>query len=148
MKLRIACSVVVLLTVSSLAQAQFRKPEDAVKYRQGALTVMGHHFSRLGAMANGRVPFDAAEAQELAATVQALSKLPWAGFTADTQRLSSGALPAVWREQDKFKAASERLTASTAALDAAARTGSLDAVKRAFGETAASCKACHDAYRN
>ena len=41
------------------ASAQFAKAEDAIKYRQSALFVMGQHFGRIGAMANGKVPFDA-----------------------------------------------------------------------------------------
>jgi cytochrome c556 len=48
-----------LLAMSAPASAQFAKPEDAIKYRQSALFVMGQHFGRVGAMANGRVPFDA-----------------------------------------------------------------------------------------
>lgn len=58
------------LAVSLPAAAQFQKPEDAVKYRQSALSLMGTHFSRLGAMANGRVPFDAKAAQDNAALVE------------------------------------------------------------------------------
>lgn len=52
------------LTLSAPASAQFAKAEDAIKYRQSALFVMGQHFGRLGAMANGRAPFDAKVAQE------------------------------------------------------------------------------------
>lgn len=59
------------------ASAQFAKPEDAVKYRQSALAVMGAHFARIGAMANGRVPFDAKVAADNAELVATLSKLPW-----------------------------------------------------------------------
>lgn len=33
-------------------------------------------------------------------------------------------------------------------LVAAAKMGNLDALKAAFGDTAATCKACHDSYRN
>lgn len=148
MKIQCACVAAVLALTTGLAQAQFQKPEDAVKYRQSALSVMGTHFSRIGAMANGRVPFDAAAAQQNAAIVLTLSKLPWAGFTPDTEKIETKAKPALWREMDKVKTGADRLMASTVALDAAARTGNLDELKRAFGETAAACKACHDAYRN
>ena len=34
------------------------------------------------------------------------------------------------------------------ALDTAAKTGSLDAVKKTFGDAAATCKACHDSYKS
>lgn len=47
--------------------AQFEKPDDVVKYRQRALTLMSSHLVRLGAMAIGKVPFDAKEALENAA---------------------------------------------------------------------------------
>lgn len=56
-------------------------------------------------------------------------------------------MPAVWTEQGKFKAASEKMQAEVAKLNAAAKTGNLDAIKTAFGATAASCKACHDDFR-
>ena len=46
------------------AHAQFAKPEDAVKYRKASLTVLGTHFGRLGAMASGRVPYDAKAAAD------------------------------------------------------------------------------------
>lgn len=38
------------------AAAQFQKPEDAIKYRQSAMTVMGNHLGRVAAMVQGRVP--------------------------------------------------------------------------------------------
>lgn len=52
------------ITLSAPAAAQFAKPEDAIKYRKASLTVMAAHFSRIGAMANGRAPFDAKLAAE------------------------------------------------------------------------------------
>jgi cytochrome c556 len=147
MKLHHAIALSVALLSSGAALAQFQKPEDAVRYRQGALFVMGQHFSRIGAMASGRAPFDAKVAQDNAAVVLAMSKLPWAGFTPNTESIKSKAKPELWMEMDKVKAAADKMMVSAVALDAAAKTGSLDAVKKAFGETAASCKACHDAYR-
>ena len=58
------------------AAAQFQKPEDAIKYRQSAFTVMGAHVGRIGAMAQGRVPFDAKAAADNAAIVSAMARLP------------------------------------------------------------------------
>lgn len=134
-------------TLSAPASAQFQKPEDAVKYRKSALTVMSNHFGRIGAMANGRVPFDAKVAAESAAIVETMSKLPWEGFVAGTDKGETRALPAIWTEQAKFKERSEKLQAETTKLNAAAKTGNLDAIKTAFGAVGQSCKACHDAYR-
>jgi cytochrome c556 len=134
-------------TLSAPAFAQFQKPEDAVKYRKSALTVMANHFGRIGAMANGRAPFDAKQVAESAAIVETVSKLPWEGFVAGTDKGDTRALPAIWTEQAKFKEGAERLQADTAKLNAAAKTGNLDAVKTAFGAVGQSCKACHDAFR-
>jgi cytochrome c556 len=134
-------------SLSAPALAQFQKPEDAVKYRKAALTVMGNHFGRIGAMANGRVPFDAAAAANSAAIVQTMSALPWEGFLAGTDKGETRAKPEIWTEQAKFKEGAEKLQAETAKLSAAAKTGDLDAVKAAFGAVGQSCKACHDAYR-
>lgn len=136
------------LAAAAPASAQFAKPEDAIKYRQSALFVMGQHFGRIGAMANGRVPFDAKAAQENADIVAAMAKLPWAGFGAGTDKgAPTKALPAIWTEQAKFKEHADKLEAESVKLAAAAKTGSLDNLKAAFGAAASSCKACHDDYR-
>lgn len=138
-----------LLAMAVPASAQFAKPEDAVKYRQSALSVMGTHFGRVGAMANGRVPFDAKVAADNAQLVAVMARLPWAGFGPGTDKDSrSKALPEIWTEQAKFKEAGDKLVVEADKLAAAAKTGNLDALKVSFAATADTCKACHDAYRN
>lgn len=129
------------------AMAQFQKPEDAAKYRQGSFTVMAAHFGRLGAMASGKAPYDAKLAQDNAAIVEFMSKLPWAGFTADSQSVKSKAKPEVWMDKAKFDQGAEKMMTEVAKLNVAAKAGNLDALKAAFGETAKTCKACHDAFR-
>jgi cytochrome c556 len=137
----------VSLLLATPAMAQFQRPDDAVKYRKAALSVMGTHFSRVGAMATGRAPFDAKAVADNMAVVETLSKLPWDAFGPGTEKGDTRALPAVWTEQAKFKAASEKMQGEVVKLNAAAKTGNLDAIKTAFGATAASCKACHDDFR-
>jgi cytochrome c556 len=138
-----------LFALAAPASAQFAKAEDAVKYRQSALSVMGTHFGRLGAMANGKVPFDAKVAAENAELVAVMAKLPWAGFGPGTDKDSrSKAMSEVWTEQAKFKASGDKLIAESAKLAVATKTGNLDALKTAFAATADTCKACHDAFRN
>lgn len=133
--------------VSAPAMAQFQKPEDAVKYRKAAFTVMGAHFGRIGAMANGRVPFDAKMVADNAAIVETMSKLPWAGFGEGTDKGDTRAKPEIWTEQAKFKEGADKMQAEVVKLAAAAKTGNLDNVKAAFGAVGQTCKACHDAYR-
>lgn len=143
--------LVLLGTVATLslpAAAQFQKPEDAIKYRQSAFTVMANHFGRIAAMAQGRVPFDAKVAAENADIVLTMSKLPFQGFGEGTDKgLPQRAKPEVWKEQPKFRAAAEKMQAEVVKLDAAAKTGNLDAIKAAVGAVGGSCKACHDDFR-
>jgi cytochrome c556 len=87
--------------LSAPASAQFAKAEDAIKYRQSAKTVMGHHFGTLGAMAQGKMAFDAKLAAENAAILENTYKLAWVGFGPGTE--GGNAKPALWKEQDKVK---------------------------------------------
>ena len=137
-----------LLAAALPAAAQFAKPEDAIKYRKAAFTVTAAHFGRMGAMAQGKAPFDAKVAAENADLVVAFSKLPWAAFGPGTDMGETKAKPEIWKEQAKFKAAADTAMGELSKLDAAAKTGNIDQIKVAFGAAAQSCKACHDAYRN
>ena len=135
------------LTMSMPAIAQFAKPEDAVKYRKATFTVMAAHFGRLGAMANGRAPYDAKAAAENADIVATLGKLPWAAFGEGTDKGDTRAKPEIWKEAAKYKEASDKMQAEITKLNTAAKAGNVDALKAAFGPAAASCKACHDNFR-
>jgi cytochrome c556 len=142
-------AVIALASLLALpASAQFRKPEDAVKYRQSVMYTMGTHFySRIGAMVNGRIPFDAKAAAENADVVATLSRLPFVAFTPDTNGVAkTDAKPAVWTEQAKFKDLGEKMQAEALKLQAAAKTGDLDALKVAYRATSQACKSCHDAF--
>ena len=142
-----AALVLATAVLSTPAMAQFQKPEDAIKYRKASFTVMAAHFGRIGAMANGRVPFDAKVAADNAAIVETMSKLPWAAFGPGTDKGDTRALPDIWKEQDAFKAGADKMQAEIGKLLAATKTGNLDSVKAAFGAAGQTCKACHDDFR-
>jgi cytochrome c556 len=129
------------------AYAQFAKPEKAVQYRQSAFVIMGTSFARIGAMVQGKAPFDAKAALENAEIVAMMSRLPWQAFGPGTDLPESHAKPAIWKEMDKFKADANKLQEMTPKLVAAAKTGKLDEIKVVFGETAKTCKSCHDSFR-
>jgi cytochrome c556 len=136
------------LSVALPASAQFQKPEDAVKYRQSAFTVMANHFGRIGAMANGRVPFDAATAQASADIVVMMSRLPYTAFIDGTDNLgNTRAKPEVWSKRADFDAGARKMQDEVVKLQTAAKSGNLDQVKAAFGEAGKACKGCHDTYR-
>ena len=140
-------SLALAMAVTLPAQAQFAKPEDAVKYRKASFTVMSAHFGRLGAMANGRMPYDAKTAAENAEIALTLSKLPWAAFGEGTDKGETRAKPEIWKESAKYKEAADKMQVEMGKLNVAAKAGNIDALKAAFGPAAASCKACHDNFR-
>jgi cytochrome c556 len=109
---------------------------------------MATHFGRIGAMANGRVPFNGPAAAANADIVAFVANLPFAGFVEGTAGTEKGApLAKVWTERAKFDAAAKKMVEESAKLAAAAKANNLDQLKAAFGATAASCKACHDDFR-
>jgi len=137
------------VTLAAPASAQFAKPEDAVKYRQSAMFIMGQHFGRIGAMVNGRAPYDAAAANASAEIVAEMSKLPWPGFHPSTDKITqTKAKPEVYTDQAKFKEAADKMQAEIPKLVAAAKTNNLDTLKTAFQGAAGTCKNCHDNFRN
>lgn len=132
------------------AQAQFAKPDDAIKYRQSAMFIMAQNVGRIGAMAQGRTPFDAKVAAESAVTAEFMGKLPWPAFADGTDKGSRPhrAKPEVWTNKAKFNEGADKLQMELAKLSAAAKTGSLDAIKAAMGPVGASCKSCHDSFQS
>ena len=136
-----------LLAMAAPASAQFAKPEDAIKYRKGAFTVMGAHFGRVAAMATGKMPFDAKSVAENAEIATTVSKLPYAAFGPGTDKGDTRAEPKIWAEMDKFNAAATKMQEEMVKLNAAAKGGNIDAIKAAVGDTGMACKACHDTYR-
>ena len=143
----IAVAAIAGAGVALPAAAQFAKPEDAIKYRRAAMTIQATHLGRVAAMASGRIPFDAKVAAENAEIATIVSKLPFAGFVEGTDKGETKAEPKIWTELDKFKGAASKMQEEMAKLNVAAKSGNLDSIKAAVGETGKSCKACHDAYR-
>lgn len=125
---------------------KFAKPEDAIKYRQNALFLTSQHFGALGAMANGRAPFNAELAKENGAVLETLVALPWQAFGPGTE--GGKAKPEIWSEKAKFEELAGNYKTEAGKLAAAAKTGDLAQLKAAFGPAAQTCKACHDAFRN
>lgn len=147
-------SLMAALAVAGLATAlpaaaQFQKPEDAIKYRKAAFTLMGNHMGRLGAMAQGKAPFDAKAAAENAAVLEAISKLPYVAFLEGTDKGDTKAKPEVWKNWDKFRAAALKMQEEVGKLSATARAPGLtvEQLKTAVGAVGGTCKGCHDDYR-
>ncbi len=128
--------------VTVYAQA---KPDVLVKQRQSAMTLIGKYWGPVNGMAQGKAPYNADLAARNAAFLDALSQMPWDGFTADTKDEKSRALPAIYENPAKFKEAQDRLRATAQKLVASAKDEG--AFKAAAGEMGKTCGACHNDFR-
>jgi cytochrome c556 len=134
--------------VAGVAYAQFAKTEEAMKYRQSVMSVIGTHFTRMGAAVKGEQPFTKESFEHNADLVAALIKLPWEAFMMPGSDKGSKMKREALAQKDKFMGLAKANEAEIAKLAAAAKTGDFNAVKAPFGTAGASCKACHDEYRN
>ena len=144
----LAAATVATLATALPAAAQWQKPEDAIKYRQSAMALQNNHLGRVFAMAQGRVPFDAKVAAEQIEIVAMINRLQFAAFIEGSDKGNTNAKPEVWTDRDKFLARVAKSQEDVLKLAAAGKTGNFDQIKAAVGTVAASCKACHDAFRN
>lgn len=136
---------------ASFAVAQTVAPakvEDAIKYRQSALFVMGQHMAPLAAMVRGDRPWDQGAAVAHAQVVNSMAQLPWTAFTPGSDKGgNTRAKPEIWSDNAKFQAAAKRLTDATATLVTATKSGDQAAFKTAFGGVGGACKNCHEGFR-
>ncbi len=153
MKFVHACAIAALGACSALPaaaqyQANFATSDSAIKYRQGAFSVMAAHFSRVAMMAQGIQPFDQKSAAENAELVASLAKLPFTAFGPGTDKgVPNRAKPEIWSQSTKFRASADKMIAESARMAEAAKAGNFEVMKAAVGAVASTCKGCHDDFR-
>lgn len=147
---KFASAAVCIATAAAITlpvAAQFRKPEDAVKYRQAVFTVMNNQMGRINTQLKSSTP-NMQVIQTGAGVVEAMSKLPWDAFGQNTEFVSdTRALPALFKNEAKVKELAEKMQEEAVKLNAVAKTGDVKAVRAQFGALAKSCDNCHDDYR-
>lgn len=133
------------VTDAALAQV---KPELLVKQRQAVMTLQGKYLGPLGAMAQGKAPYNADIVKRNAAFLDNLSRMPWDTFDPSTKDVKgSNALPAIWEQPDKFKEAQSRLENELHKLYQVSQSGDENAVKAQIGAAAKACGGCHENFR-
>src|SRR3954466_107290 len=134
-------------SMSAYAQA---KPEVLDKQRQAAMTLQGKYFGPLAGMAQGKAPYNKETVARNAEFLAALSKMPWDGFaesTKDEKTVKTAALPAIWKDTDKFKQAQQHLEEEASKLAQVSKNGDEAAVKAQIGAVGKACGGCHQDFR-
>jgi cytochrome c556 len=145
----VAALVAIALGASAGAALAQAKPDVLVKQRQAGMTLIGKYFGPLGAMAQGKAPFNAQLVQRNADYLATLSQMPWDGFDPSTANanVKTRAKPELFKEMNKVKELAERLQSETKKLQSVAKAGDEGAVKAQIGAVGKVCGSCHDAYR-
>lgn len=150
MKVALATLAVAATATAFPALAQQMKPDEQVHLRQSTMALIGYNFGALAAMAQGKRPFDKAEAERAAAILPQLAALPGRYFgegTSDVPNVKTRAKPEIWMNMDDFRKKLERMQHEVAMLPQAAASGDTAAFKKQVGETGKACKSCHDDYK-
>ncbi|MFN3566515.1 MAG: c-type cytochrome [Burkholderiaceae bacterium] len=139
--------VVAAVAVAAPASAQFAKPEDAVKYRQSAMALIGNHMGRINAQLKSGSP-NVQAIQSSAALIETLSKLPFEAFTPGSDMVANTKVkPEYFKDTAKVKELTEKMQGEVSKLAAVSKTGDVKSIQAQFGTVGQSCKACHDDYR-
>ena len=126
---------------------------DQIEARQAVMLLYGYSLGQLGAMARGKVPYDADLAQAAADNLAALATMDnrtlWPpGSDASAEGLAgvTRAKAEAWAEDSDVIEYHNQMVLAAEAMAAQASDG-LDAVRGNIGAIGKSCKGCHDKYR-
>lgn len=142
-------SAAALAAVSLAAHAQFAKPEDAIKYRQSAYTIMGAQMGKIAAQLKSDKP-DVALIQRSAGIVDFVSQLPGEGFVPGSEKGGNPptrAKPEIFTDP-KVRDVGKAMRTEVSKLAEVTKTGDIAAIRTQFQATVKSCDNCHDNYRN
>ena len=144
----VAIPVLIVAFVLSAAYAQFDKPEDAIKYRQSVMFLIGQHVKRMGAVVQGKAPYEKGDFAANAEVVAMLTTLPWQAFMQPgTDKGDTSMTSAVFEKEDQFREIADSLDSSAATLARTAKGGDLNAIKAQFGKVVQNCGTCHKEFR-
>ena len=139
---------VALAAVAGVAFAGFAKPEEAIRYRQAVMTVIGQQLGQLAGVIKGETPYDKKAVTRDAEVIKIMAELPWEAFMfPGSDKGKTSLKPSALKEKDKFMAVANQFESETRKLADIAKNGDLEALRAQFGAVVQTCKSCHSTYR-
>lgn len=124
--------------------------KNQIKARQAYMQVLGYNVGILGAMARGRVPYDAematAAAQNLNFAAQMNNGSMWPMGSDMDSHADTVAKVELWQNFSEAGGYLTDMSTATANLVGEAGNG-VDAMKAAFGDVGKTCSGCHKQFR-
>lgn len=143
MRIKLALTV---LAVGTLVAGVAHAAGDPIQARRAIMKANAEAARTAFGMAQGKVPYDAAEAAAAMKTLQDdMAEFPTL-FPDGSDKGNTHASPAIWQNMDDFKARAAKLAADAKVAEAAAPNG-LDAFRATVGAIGQDCGACHELYR-
>ena len=138
-----------LLTLAACDSGPKTPGEKAAHDRHEKFEAIGKAFKTIGDELKKDAP-DVARIKESAAAINGYAPQVKDWFPAGSgpqDKVETDALATVWQQRDEFGKAATRLVEAAGALNAAAQTGDLAAVRGAIPPLGAACKGCHERFR-
>lgn len=137
-------------TATEIVKASSKKQAETVtKYRKSLLQLVRSNMSPLGAMAKGKIPMDADVIALNASRIEFLANMMQDYFATDTTNHSvdTNADDDIWDEYDDFTSKANDLVSAAAKLQELVANKQTKDFRKGIGAIGASCKACHDDYK-
>ncbi len=145
----VASSFVVAASAMANTAKSLKQAEKAAHTRQAVFGLLGTNMGPLGAMAKGKMPFDAKAVEKHALRINQLSLMIADYMSTNTSgfKVKTEASNDVWSKPELFEKRTEALVSASADLLKVAKVGNESATKKAIGEVGKSCGGCHDDFK-
>jgi cytochrome c556 len=146
----IAISIALASTNVMAQQAKsLKQAERATHLRQSVFTLLGSNMGPLGAMAKGKIAFDAKRAEKHALRINQLSLMiaDYALTDTSAHKVKTDALSKIWQQPADFAKRINALTLASANLQKAAASRDEKATKKAISGVGKTCGGCHDDFK-
>ncbi len=149
-KIMMACTFILATNVAAANPATSEKHAiKATELRQAVFKLLGANMGTLGAMAKGKIPFDAKVVEKNATRINQLSFMIDDYTATDTSayKVKTEALAKVWNEREAFEKRIKNLSLASDKLIKIAASGDEKAMRAAIGGVGKTCGGCHDDFK-
>nr|WP_245953225.1 cytochrome c [Alteromonas aestuariivivens] len=146
----IAATTVVASTATVAVEASSQKQaEAAVEYRESLFHLLKSNMGPLGAMAKGRLAYDAQVMKTNGMRIEQLADMMSDYLSIDTRKFDvhTEAKDSIWEDFSRFESKIGELKKAASALQVAASSGDESLYRGAISNVGAACKGCHDDYK-
>jgi cytochrome c556 len=127
-------------------EAQAQSDEALVQYRQKIMASQGASMGAINDILKNKLPYQghiAVHARDIAATVALVGE----AFKKEITEGKTDAKPEIWKEWEKFLAATEALGKESNTLAEVSKSGTMEAIEAQVKKVGGACGDCHKPYR-